>query len=193
MRPTLSLSGESVSTKPDPPCTRDSIIAAKRDQVRERASVMRLLPPVQRDQLVDAFLAHDVDAARRPPPAWRDLQRQESSEIDIIAEAALGILFGTRSRVTPKQAGDLEQGATYLIRRMQPIFVQAAQEHAANTLLSCSEFQVATVGKSPAEKAVMAHRIVMSVRASLHAVLEATTPLFPSLYLKAEQAKDGGR
>ena len=189
MRTELSQTERPMSTNPDLPCTQASIEDARRFQVGARAEIVKMLPPAQRDRLVRVFHAEAADPAR----AWQDLQKQEAYEAEEIALAAIRIRYGTSAGLTPRQCSDLQCGATYLLRRNQPVFLQAAREHAANSLLSSAEFQVATIGKSKTEQMVMALRIVSDVWASFHAVMEASIPIHPNLYLKAAQAKDGGR
>ena len=185
MRLSLSPNGPHKSTRPDIPCTAESIELAKREQMRARAEIVQDLPATQRPVLVSAFVADDPDVSKRV--AWQDVQRQEHYQAEEIALAAIRIRYGTSAGLTPRQCSDLECGATYLIRRHQPVFVQTAREHAANALLSCAEFQVATIGKSKVEQMVMALRIVSGVWTSFHAVMEARIPLMPKLYLDAQQ------
>lgn len=180
MRTALYSNEDTVSRKADLPCTQESVEAAKRDQIVERCAVVRMLPPGPRARLVNAFLAETPDVARQP--AWQDLQKQEAYEAEQIATAAIGILFGTRAGFTNQQAAALEQGATYLVRRLQPTFVNAAQTWAAETLLASSEFQMLTVGKTKTEQLVLAHLFVRIVRSSLHGVMEAETPVMRGLY-----------
>jgi hypothetical protein len=180
-----------MSTKPDLPCTSASIQAAKEHQVRARAEVVQLLPPAARARMVDAFLADDADVGRRTQEPWQALQRQEAYEVDAVAQAALQILFGTRAGFTPRQASDLEQASTYLVRRIQPAFMQHAHAWATETLLSHVEFKVAVGHRPIIEQRIIASRIVEMVRASVHAVLEAHTPIQPGIYLRAAQTRGG--
>src|SRR5262245_7378933 len=115
MRTSFSTSADTVSTTSDLPCTADSGQAAKDDQNRARTDIVRMLPPAARQNLVNAFRADDGDPGRRSRHPWQELQRQEAHEVDEIATAAIGILFGTRAGFTNRQAADLEQGATYLV------------------------------------------------------------------------------
>lgn len=191
MRTEGSQTEATMSTPPLPPCSDASVTDARAAQTRDRAEVIRLLPPASRTRLVNAFLAEDADVGRRTKHPWRELQRHEHYHVDEIVMAAIRILEGTAAGMTPRQVADLEQGATYLIRRREPVFVKAARELAAKTLLSSADVQTFMVGRSKAEQEVFASRWVSTVLAAVHGVMEAEMPVLPKLYLKAEQARGG--
>lgn len=150
--------------------------AAKVANLRERARCLDDVGPANEATILKTF----------DHPSWRELHAEERVQVDLVAGEALRFIFGVRSidKITPRQAADLEQGATYLVRRLHPQFCQAAHEHAVETLLSSDEFKALSAGRSAAERRVMAHRMTGSIRAALHAVLEGTIPLKPAVYLR---------
>lgn len=130
-------------------------------------------------------------------PSFRDLQHEEHSQADRITQFAAQTIFGVSSvdRLTPRQANDLEGGAMYLVRRSEPSWLQAAREHAVETLMASDEFRLLMRERSYAESRLIAHRLATAVRAAEIGVLENSVSVAPAVYLKlaAAQMRSGAR
>lgn len=176
----------SMSTEQDMPSVAQerSALAAN---LRERARVLDQVGPAGEASALRTF-TH---------PSWRELHAQERSTVDLVAGDAMVHIFGTRSaeKVTPRIAADLEQGATYLVRRIHPEFVKAAHDNAVDVLRQSDEFKALTAGRPAGQATVIAHRLVSQMWAGFHAVLEGTTPIKPAVYMRcvAAQVEKGAR
>lgn len=124
-------------------------------------------------------------------PSFRELQAEERSQADNIAEFAALAIFGVGSvdRLTPAQANALEGAAMYVTRRIYPTWMQAAVSQAVETVLVSDEFVVLSRERSAAEQRLMAHRIAQSVVATLIGVLENERTVRPECYLRIAAAK----
>lgn len=157
----------------------------------EDVNAARAANLTERAIAVEQAGAH-VDAVLRSfqNPSWYDLQKTERYQAGLVAEAAASIIFGVNGVecLPPGIRADLEQASTYLVRRIHPEFVKAAQDQAVETLTTYSdEFKALASGRprDGASLTVIAHRLVLQVRAAYHAVLEGRTPIKPAVYLRA--------
>ncbi len=153
--------------------------SAKAANLRERAAAVEQAGPARQDQILAAFTN----------PSWTQLQRVEDYQIGLVADAMANIVFGSNGTdgLTPRIADDIEQGATYLIRRVHPEFVQAAHEQAVETLLISGHFRALASGREreSADLRLLAHWLVTEMWAAFHGVLEGRVPIHPAIYLKA--------
>jgi hypothetical protein len=172
--------------------TAESLRQAKVAQISDRAKAIHAVPYEQRRPLVDAFLSRHPDAGRVEPGSWQALRREEQYQIEQIAESAAHHIFGVNGleSLSPRVVADLEQGAAYLSRRVHPEFIRAAQAWAVETLLRSNSFAALCSGRfrSDVDREALALQLVTEVRMAYHGVLEATTPIAPSLYLQCAKA-----
>ncbi len=156
--------------------------AALAANLRERAKALDEVGPEHEDALLRTFHR----------PSWQELQQQEAYQAGQIADTAARVIFGRNwsDSMTPRIAADLEQGATYLVRRLSPEFLLVAHQMAVEALLTCDEFKALASGRSrsAADLRIIAHRLASTVRAALHGTLEATTPIRPAVYLRCAAA-----
>jgi hypothetical protein len=149
--------------------------------LRERARILDEVGPAGEAGVLRTFRS----------PSLQDLQREEDCLVDAAAEFLARQIFGhsTRDRLTPRIAADLEQGCRYAVRRVHPEWMLAAQQQAAETIANnAEEFGPTFRHLSPAERRIVAWRLVQTMFAGFHAVLEGRVSIKPATALRIAAA-----